>query len=109
MPARKPYISQVSLFAYTHTPLQALWGIQEAFPADRHKKGAGLQLEKPAQEKEKKKKALPHPLLFSSLIPPSLSLLPHHPLTSPPGPSSAVLCRLDSRELLMDYGWSICS
>lgn len=97
---------------HTHTSARLYGGIQWAFPADQHKKGAGLSVEKPAQEeREEKKGALPHPLLFSSLIPSlllslSLPFLPHHPhrYPLPLAPSSAVLCRLDSRELLMDYG-----
>lgn len=50
--ASQEAIYQSSLSLYIHTHLCRLYGgIQEAFPADRHKKGAGLQLEKPAQEK----------------------------------------------------------
>lgn len=84
MPARKPYISQVSLLTYTHTHthLCGLYGgIQEAFPADRHKKGAGLRVEKPAQE-EKKKKSPPPPPPLLILHSPSLSLSP------PPSPTN---------------------
>lgn len=115
MPARKPYISQVSLLTYTHTHLCRLYGgIQEAFPADRHKKGAGLRVEKPAQE-EKKKRALPHPLLFSSLIPPLSLSPPPSPTNLSPWPLQC--CAVPAgfqgaanglRLIYMQLGWDTC-
>lgn len=113
MPARKPYISQVSLLTYTHTHLCRLYGgIQEAFPADWHKKGAGLWVEKPAQEEKKKSSPPPPPLL----IPHSLSLSP------PPSPTNLSpwplqCCAVPAgfqgaanglRLIYMQLGWDTC-
>lgn len=120
MPARKPYISQASLLTHTHTSAVFMveGGIQELFPADQHKKGAGHRVEKTAQEEKKKKKerALTHPLLFSSL---ALSLSsPHHPHSYPLPLAPPVLCCAvpagfqgaanGLRLIYMQLGWDTC-
>lgn len=108
MPARKPYISQASLLTYTH--LCRLYGeIQEAFPTDRHKKGAGLGVQKQAQKGKKKKEHSPtsstHPSFPLSPPPSTLSPWPLQYCSVPAGFQGAAN---GLRLIYMQLGWDTC-
>lgn len=77
---------------HTHTSAGFMGGFKRLFQQTDIKRGLGSEY-----RSQQKKKALPHHLQYSSLIP-SLSLSPPPSptqLPSSPGPSSAVLCSAD--------------
>lgn len=80
MPARKPYISQVSLLTYTHTHTSAgfMGGFKRLFQQTDIKRGLGSGWRSLLRRKKKKSPPPPPPLL----IPHSLSLSP------PPSPTN---------------------
>lgn len=107
------HISVKSLLTYTHL-CRLYGGIQEAFPADRHKRGLGSEWRSKVEKKKKEKKALPHPPP-PLLIPRSLSSPITHKATLSPWP--LYCCAVPTgfqgaanglRLIYMQLGWDIC-
>lgn len=108
--ASQEAIYQSSLSLNIHTHLCRLYGeIQEAFPTDRHKKGAGLGVQKQAQEGKKKEhsptSSSSHPSFPPSPPPSTLSPWPLQYCSVPAGFQGAAN---GLRLIYMQLGWDTC-